>query len=245
MKIRYHYHNLGKIFVNDTYGARKALDATMKFLRDKAVAQQDLQRVRSKNIAGIAYLGLNKMGDVRFTSKSEDGSSMYLQSIRFYDLVKRKPRTRDEILDMMRNSDNGVFCNAPSFLYWGAAYNATVGKYNIVIENRPPKGMRNQSARVLELQKKFVLCKHLIAVLRALPFYWNNMVKDFAEFFKADFEEHEEIREKNPVGKVDKTLLEDDKKPKTQSTKKEEPKEEPKEELTKQTTEKEEVVEDE
>ena len=242
MKIRYHYHNLGNIFVNNKYGARKALDATMKFLRDKAVSQQDVQRVRAKNISGIAYLGLNSMGDVRFTSKSEDGKGMYLQSIRFYDLAKRKPRTRDEILDMMRNSDIGVFCNDPSFLYWGAAYNATVGKYNIVIENRPPKGMAYNSARVLELQKKFVLCKHLIAVLRALPFYWNNMVKDFANFFDANHEEREKIREENPVDKIDTTLLEKEE-PKVQSTKKEEPVEE--EKPTEQTTEKEEEVTDE
>lgn len=239
MKIRYHYHNLGKIFVEDTYGAKKALDATMKFLRDKAVSQQDVQRVRSKNISGIAYLGLNKMGDVRFTSKSEDGKGMYLQSIRFFDLNERKPRTRDEILDMMRNSDIGVFCNDPSFLYWGAAYNATVGKYNIVIETRPPKGMRYRSPRILELQKNFVLCKHLIAVLRALPFYWNNMVKDFAEFFKVDHEEREKVREQNPVGKVDKTLLEKEE-PKVQSTKKEEPKEIEKEKVQSTKKEKEE-----
>lgn len=222
MKIRYHYHNIGKVYAEDNdLKTKKALDHTMKFLRDKARGQQALQRERAKRISGIAYLGLNELGDVRFSTKSEDGKSVYLQSIRFYDLQERKPRTRDEILDMMRNSDIGVYCSDPSFLYWGAAYNATVGKYNIIIERRPPKGMKWNNPKILELQKNFVLCKHLIAVLRAAPFYWNNMVGDFAKMFKVDYEEREKIREQNPVGKVDTTLLEKEEKSKVQTTKRE------------------------
>lgn len=209
-KIRYHYHNIGKVYLEDkdNIGTKKALDMNMKFLRDYATGTQEKQAARSKNIRGIAYLGLNAQGDVLFTTKSEDGKDVYLQSIRFYDVLKRKPRTKDEILDMMKNSDIGVYCNDPSFLYWGAAYNATVGKYNIIIETRPPKGMKWNNPKILQLQKEFVLCKHLIAVLKAAPFYWNNIVGDYAKMFKADFEEREKIKEENPIGKVDNTLNE-------------------------------------
>lgn len=177
VRIVYNYHNLGKAFGDNRFKTTKGLDATMKYLRDKAVSQQDKQALKSKRIAGIAYLGLNQVGDLRFACRSEDGKETYIQSIRFYDFRKRKPRGRDDILRMMRESDVGVYCNDPSFLYWGAAYNATVGKYNIAVENRPP-------TTHLELKRKFVLCKHLIAVLRAVPFYWNNMVKDFMIFFR-------------------------------------------------------------
>lgn len=199
MKVYYTYHNLGPIYRDNRFKTKKALDATMKFLRDKAVTQQEKQAYRSKKIEGISYLGLNSLGDLRFACRSEDGKDTYLQSIRFYDLHKRKPRTRDEILRMMRESDVGVYCNDPSFLYWGAAYNATIGKYNIVIETRPPRGMSHNSPKILEMQKKFVLCKHLIAVLRAVPFYWNNMVKDFAEFFKVSDAEMKKVETENPV----------------------------------------------
>jgi len=201
-KIIYCYHNLGKIFSDQRFKSAKAHDATMKFLRDKAVSQQDKQALRSKRIQGIAYLGLNQLGDLRFACKSEDGTETYLQSIRFYDFYKRKPKTRDDILNMMRESDVGVYCNDPSFLYWGAAYNATKGGYNIVVENRPP-------TKHLELKNKFVLCKHMIAVLRAVPFYWNNMVKDFMEHFKIN-EQRELAEEKKVVEtKVEETKPEE------------------------------------
>lgn len=185
-RIVYNYHNLGKIFADQRFKMAKAHDATMKFLRDRAVSQQDKQALRSKRIQGIAYLGLNQLGDLRFACKSEDGKETYIQSIRFYDFHKRKPRTRDDILRMMRESDIGVYCNDPSFLYWGAAYNATKGRYNIAVENRAP-------TRAVELKKKFTLCKHLIAVLRAVPFYWNNMIRDFEKYFKI-----EEAKERKP-----------------------------------------------
>lgn len=219
MKIIYTYHNLGKIFSDNRFKMAKAHDATMKFLRDKAVSQQDKQALRSKRIAGIAYLGLNALGDLRFACRSEDGKESYIQSIRFYDFHKRKPRTRDDILNMMRESDVGVYCNDPSFLYWGAAYNATKGGYNIVVENRPP-------TRHVEIKQKFVLCKHLIAILRAVPFYWNNMVKDFAQFFKLPETEVTKVEEKNPVV--------EDRVPKqeVQTTTKQEPVEEVKQETT-------------
>lgn len=184
--IIYKYYNLGKVFSDNRFKIKKANDATIKFLRDKAVSQQDKQAVRSKRIAGIAFLGINQVGDCRFVTKSEDGERTYIQSIRFYDLHKRKPRSKDEILDSMRNSDIGVYCSDPSFLFWGAAYNATKDGYNIAIENRAPKGLGQQSPKIKALQDKFVLCKHLIAVLRAAPFYWNNMVGEYVKYFKLD-----------------------------------------------------------
>lgn len=223
MKVIYTYHNLGKIFSDNRFRMAKAHDATMKFLRDKAVSQQDKQALRSKRIAGIAYLGLNALGDLRFACRSEDGKESYLQSIRFYDFHKRKPRNRDDVLRMMRDSDVGVYCNDPSFLYWGAAYNATKGGYNIVVENRPP-------TRHVEIKQKFVLCKHLIAVLRAVPFYWNNMIKDFMEYFKIHEGDEEKVDEKKPKEKVEEKKTEKKLTPKAefakpaqgQSTKKEE-----------------------
>jgi hypothetical protein len=188
-KIIYVYHNLGKIFSDKRFKIKKANDATIKFLRDKAVSQQDKQAVRSRRISGIAFLGLNQVGDCRFVCKSEDGERQYIQSLRFYELHKKRPKGRDEIIAMMKNSDIGVYCSDPSFLYWGAAYNATKGNYNIVVENRPPKGLSANSPKILEMQKKFVLCKHLIAVLRAAPFYWNNMVGEYARYFKVTKED--------------------------------------------------------
>jgi hypothetical protein len=176
-EIIYKYHNVGKVFSDNRFKLKRANDITMKYLRDRAVSQQDKQALKSKRIQGIAYLGINQLGDLRFATKSEDGKETYIQSLRFYDLQKRKPRTKEEVLNAMNNSDIGVYCNDPSFLYWGAAYNATKYGYNIVIENRVP-------TKHVELKKKFVLCKHLIALLRAAPFWWAQILKDYQEYFR-------------------------------------------------------------
>lgn len=176
-EIIYKYHNIGKVFSDNRFKLKRANDITMKYLRDKAVSQQDKQALKSKRIQGIAYLGINQLGDLRFATKSEDGKETYIQSIRFYDLQKRKPRTKEELLKAMNNSDIGVYCNDPSFLYWGAAYNATKYGYNIIIENRVP-------TKHVELKKKFILCKHLIALLRAAPFWWAQILKDYQEYFR-------------------------------------------------------------
>lgn len=175
MKIRVvQFNNIGKYFSKE----HKAHDATIKELRDTAKNQQVLQGRKYKKIDGIQYLGINNYGDLVFECNSEDKKGKYKQNIRFYDLKKRRPKTRDEVLDMMRNSDVGVSCNDPSFLYWGGAYNATRYGYNIYSENR---GL-NEPHRATK--EKFVICKHLIAVLHAVPFYWNNIVTDYKKFFE-------------------------------------------------------------
>lgn len=208
-KIYYKYQPVGKVFADDRYNVKKALDHTLKFLRDKAVSQQELQARRSKNIAGIQYLGLTPVGDLRFASLSEDRKQTYIQSIRFYDMHKRRPRTRNQVLDMMRNSDVGVYCSDPSFLHWGGAYNAHKGGFGIVVENRPPKGGPHKKPEILAKQNRFVLCKHLISVLRAAPWYHNNIVRDLAKYYRVEDEEmideivaKEELERKDKVGKV-------------------------------------------
>ena len=60
--------------------------------------------------------------------------------------------------------DLEVSCNDPSWLYWGYKYIATQLDYNEGdSENRAPK-IRNPN-------EEGVVCKHLISVLKALPFY--------------------------------------------------------------------------
>jgi len=184
--IIYEFHRVGRVFKDKRMKLFKANDATMQFLRNKAVSQQDKQAVRSKRIRGIAFLGLNQVGDCRFATRSEDGKREYLQAIRFYGLHKKRPTSKNEIIDMMRNSDIGVYCNDPSFLFMGAAYNATKYGYNIVVENRPPTVHE-------EIKNKFVICKHLIAVLRAAPFYWNNMVGEYVKYFEIEKAELEPV----------------------------------------------------
>jgi hypothetical protein len=176
------FENIGQYFKQN-----KAFDATIKDLREKSKSQQLVQGRKWKNIDGIRYLGINTYGDLVFECNSENKRGKYKQNIRFYDLKERKPKTREQVLDMMRDSDVGVSCNDPSFLYWGGAYNATKDKYNIFIETRS----LNEPHR--ETKQKFILCKHLIAVLHAVPFYWNTIIADYKEYFDILDKQNEEL----------------------------------------------------
>ena len=150
----------------------KIKDETLKQLRERAVSRQLTQRERSRNIRGIKYHGIDRDGDFKFSCSSEDGSTRYTQYFRFFDLPKLTEVDRKSVLNMLETSDVGVSSNDPSFLYWGGAYNATRGGWNIATENR---GLNNPNR---ELKQNFTLSKHLIAVSRSLPFFWNTMIKD-------------------------------------------------------------------
>ena len=169
------FEQVGKYFKKD-----KALDSTIKELRDDAKNRQSLQARKYKEEPnwGIRYEGINKYGDLVFSTNSQSSAGRYKQHIRFYDLKDRRPKTMNEILDMLKNSDVGVSCDDPSFLYWGGAYNASKNGYNIFLETRAPKDPYKAT------KDNFVICKHLIAVLQAVPFYWNNIVSDYKKYFE-------------------------------------------------------------
>lgn len=179
------FEPVGKYFKQD-----KALDSTIKELREEAKNKQILQARKYKEEPnwGIRYEGVNKYGDLVFSTNSQSSVGRYTQHVRFYDFKEKKPTKMDEVLDMLRNSDVGVSCNDPSFLYWGGAYNATQNGYNIFVETR---GLNDPHK---ETKQNFVICKHLIAVLHAVPFYWNTIIADYKKYFKL-LEEQEKPKE--------------------------------------------------
>lgn len=184
------FEQVGKYFKQD-----KALDSTIKEIRDTAKNRQMLQAKKYKEEPnwGIRYEGVNKYGDLVFSTNSQSSSGRYTQHIRFYDLKNKKPKTMNEVLDMLRNSDVGVSCNDPSFLYWGGAYNATKNGYNIFVESR---GLNDPHK---ETKQNFVVCKHLIAVLHAVPFWWTNIISDYKKYFNLLEEEQKakQVEEEN------------------------------------------------
>jgi hypothetical protein len=118
---------------------------------------------------------------------------------------------------MIKESDVGLSCNDPSFLYWGAAYNATKNGYNIYVETRAPKEPNKQT------KDNFVLCKHLIALLHSIPFWWNNIIKDYQKYFNI-VEGKENLTEKD-VNEVNEGTAQTTAKPEKEMFTKEEVKE--------------------
>ena len=77
--------------------------------------------------------------------------------------------------------DLEITCSDPSFLFWGYKYIATQLDYNEGKgENRAPK-VRNPN-------EEGVACKHLIAVLKALPFHISDVASKMKSLKKESFE---------------------------------------------------------
>lgn len=158
----------------------KGLDYTAKELRSFVEVNGKQQQERSKLIKGIKYEGMdsNDPRDLLFSSNSQDGESRYKLKLRFFDFRNLHPKSRDDIIKLLNTTDVGIYCNCPSFLYWGAAYKADQMGYGIVSESRSPKDPNKAK------KDKFYACKHAQAVLRAMPFWWPAVRKDYIKYYE-------------------------------------------------------------
>lgn len=150
------------------------LEQTAKELKNNA---QNKIKTRSKKIY-VKYIGTSKDGDIHFETNSGTISGQFWnQRIRFVELdsavalAYENAGTQREIIQMLMSSDILVYCNDPSFKYYGWQYMSWNQKYGLEKETRYPK-IRN---RYLE----GTVCKHLLAVLKILPFYSTKIVKEY------------------------------------------------------------------
>lgn len=157
----------------------KANDYTARQLRAFVEANGKQQQERSKLISGIKYEGMDRTDprDLLFSSNSQDGTQRYQLKLRFFDFRNLKPASRDDVIKLLNETDVGIYCSCPSFLYWGAAYKADQLGYGVVSESRAPKEPNKQK------KDKFYACKHCQAVLRAMPFWWPKVRKDYIDHY--------------------------------------------------------------
>lgn len=135
------------------------------------------KRVKTQNI-NAKYLGVDKNGDILFkTTSGTTKGKFWFQRLRFKDLEAGLQimyddisLTRRDVISLLVNGDLLVYCDDPSFKYYWS-YKAYNQGYGIKKEVRYPK-IRN---RYLTGS----VCKHLYSVLSALPFYTNQIVKDY------------------------------------------------------------------
>lgn len=124
-------------------------------------------------------MGVTKSGLVRFRcSSATTPGKFWHQYIRFLDFEDAlelqkmgKDLTDQDIINLVMAGNLGVYCNDPSFLYYGWKYMAWAKGYGLRPENRPPK-VRNP-------QETGSICKHLLSLFRVMPFYMNMIVADF------------------------------------------------------------------
>lgn len=103
--------------------------------------------------------------------------TFWIQKVQLLELAKAlepywSGRTRN-VLGAVRSAVHGnikVSCNCPAMRYWGFAYIASQGKYKVGRAQTRFPGIRNPHLRGS-------VCKHLINVLRVLPFNMPQIVK--------------------------------------------------------------------
>lgn len=149
-------------------------EETIKQLKQGASKRfRTVQRAKPLN---VKYQGINKQGQVMFkTTSGTTPGKFWKQLIRLDDLdfILKDVTPKDSDLDIVRAALKGnisVWCEDPSFLYFGWKRIAFKRSYGIEREDRDPT-RRNPT-------EDGTTCKHLYAVMTVLPFHAAVLVRD-------------------------------------------------------------------
>jgi len=135
-------------------------------------------------------------GTIQFLTKSKLSGKSYKQYVKFVDFKKFEPALlllflidtpEDKINNFLKTflqyGEVKLFCEDPSFLYWGSKYNLTQIKscYGPG-ENRPPD--------IRDPLRNFLVCKHLWLVLDKFEKSITEFIKELLPYYKAAFGLH-------------------------------------------------------
>lgn len=157
-------------------------EANLKHLYNKSVSNTPGVAARAKDVVNaVRYFGLSEDGTLNFKVKSRSRAGKYHYSfieapdiLQFGDIVENGNEfTEQDLSNLLTMNNFRVKCNCESFLYWGEAYLATVGNYDIEPETRKPK--RNLQYKDGAKSINGALDLHLIAVVKNL--YENSNIR--------------------------------------------------------------------
>lgn len=137
------------------------------------------RRERSKKTPGSLYKGLLKNNTLVFETPSHTSpGKMYIQKVRLLDLpalIKQHKGSLSnfDIVKLATEGDVAVYCNDPSFKFWGFEYKAKKEGYGIHKQDKFPK-VRNP-------QLRGSMCKHLDNVMLVLPFNVAMITRDLVQ----------------------------------------------------------------
>jgi hypothetical protein len=162
---------------------RVYLEKTYKQLKTLSKSKDPARLAKSKRLT-VKYTGIDKDNLITFRVTAEDPEAnkkagrptSYKTKVSLKDLAyllqaaredEEKITDKDLILLAMQG-DVDVSCTCPSAIYWGQQYLGTKQDYSLdknTIEPtvRPPK---------------IPVCKHTIATLSVLPFWYNTIIRD-------------------------------------------------------------------
>lgn len=132
-------------------------------------------------------------GTVQFLTKSKLSGKSYKQYVKFVDFKKFEPALlllflidtpEDKINNFLKTflqyGEVKLFCEDPSFLFWGSKYNLTQIKscYGPG-ENRPPD--------IRDPSRNFLVCKHLWLVLERFEKNITEFIRELLPYYRAAF----------------------------------------------------------
>ena len=132
-------------------------------------------------------------GTVQFLTKSKLSGKSYKQYVKFVDFKKFEPALlllflidtpEDKINNFLKTflqyGEVKLFCEDPSFLFWGSKYNLTQIKscYGPG-ENRPPD--------IRDPSRSFLVCKHLWLVLERFEKNITEFIRELLPYYRAAF----------------------------------------------------------
>ena len=132
-------------------------------------------------------------GTIKFMTKSKISGKSYNQYVKFVDFKKFEPAllllflidTPDDKINnflktFLQYGEVKLFCEDPSFLYFGAKYNLTQIKscYGPG-ENRPPD--------IRDPSRNFLVCKHLWLVLERFEKNITEFIRELLPYYRAAF----------------------------------------------------------
>ena len=172
--MRYGYIDLNNFKEEELDNPKLLLEKSYKELQSLTLPQISA-RAKSQSLS-VSYKGISKEGVIHFQcSSGTHPGKFYNQYIKLLDLPfllkDRKDYKDRDLVNLAVFGDIAVYCDDPSFKYYGWQYLSGINGYGLKREVRYPS-MKNPYL-------KGSICKHLFAVFNAFPMYINSFVKDF------------------------------------------------------------------
>ena len=172
--MRYGYIDLNNFKEEELDNPKLLLEKSYKELQSLTLPQISA-RAKSQSLS-VSYKGISKEGIIHFQcSSGTHPGKFYNQYIKLLDLPfllkDRKDYKDRDLVNLAVFGDIAVYCDDPSFKYYGWQYLSWINGYGLKREVRYPS-MKNPYL-------KGSICKHLFAVFNAFPMYINSFVKDF------------------------------------------------------------------
>lgn len=158
-------------------------EKTLNQLKGDSKSKDPARLSKSKKLV-VKYMGIDSNNLINFTVTAEDPAknaaegrpTSYRTKVSLKDLAylikatieDEEQLTESDLVNLAIQGDLSLSCSCPAAKYWGQQYLGTRQDYSLDKNDVPPK--RNIPTQPV--------CKHTLAMLTVLPFWYNTIVRD-------------------------------------------------------------------